>query len=217
MLFKLWKQQMKRCFRALALLNKGVILAHLNQSPAGLLWTVIKGNELSLFLMKKRISSILNGYHNLQIPWEQDVILAFHGNSQSVGFVTAIFTHLNLFISSLQQRKGCAAPNLKKFSHLRWFFIKWSACCWKGKRGGMKLSGCSGRRCKSMTPITTKSSWSWTADESFCKKLGNFHHVRFRENYIPASIFPVKAKSENDLGFHWARGSWLQNSTELTY
>lgn len=118
--------------------------------------------------------------------------------SQPIGFVVATFTCLNLFIFSPATTQGWCCTNSEVMdSHLGWCFLwqedvdilKRTACCWKGKEGGRRLSGSSGRRWKSMTPITTETTLIMNCRCTFfCKKLWNFHHIRFRANYIRTSI-----------------------------
>lgn len=79
----------------------------------------------------------------------------------------------------------------------------------KGKGGGVRLSGSSGRWWK----YDTYHNWEDSDDElqthDFYQQLGNFHHKRFKANCVPTSISPVKADSENGLGFCWARGKLI--------
>lgn len=137
------------------------------------------------------------------------------GFAQPIGFIMATFTHLNLFIfyPATTQGLSCTKSEVVN-SHLWWCFhwqadvdmFKGSDWCWKGKGGGVRLSGSSGRGWNH----DTYHNWEYPDDElethHFCKQLQNFHHKRFKANCIPASVSPVKADSENGLGFCWARG-----------
>lgn len=64
--FCVMKTANEKVFQSASTFERGCYFGPLNQTTAGLLWTVVKANELSLFLMKKRISPILNGYDNLE-------------------------------------------------------------------------------------------------------------------------------------------------------
>lgn len=140
------------------------------------------------------------------------------GFAQLIGFIMATFTHLNLFIFYPATRQGLSSTKLEVVnSHLGWCLL-WRAdvdvfkgidCCWKGKGGGVRLSGASGRGRKH----DTYHSWEYSDDEvqmhHFYKQLGNFHHKMFKANCIPRSASPVNADSENCLGFCWARGKLI--------
>lgn len=139
------------------------------------------------------------------------------GFTQPSGFIMATLSHLNLFAFYPSRTPGLSCTESGARGHLWWCFhrladadmFKESDCCWKGKGGGVRLSGCSGRGWKhDIYPI-----WEYSEDDllmhHFYKQLGNFHHERFKANFMPTSVSSVKADSENGLGFCWARGKLI--------
>lgn len=167
--------------------------------------------------MKKRISPILNGYHRLEElqSWEQD------GFWLPLGICTAHRVYYGHIYPSEPvyllpcNKKGLSATKLEVVNSHLWWCLLWRAdvdvfkgsdCCWKGKGGGVRLSGASGRGRKH----DTYHSWEYSGDEvqmhHFYKQLGNFHHKMFKANCIPRSASPVNADSWELFGLLLSKG-----------